>query len=159
MANATLVSTTLPKLVAEIARYVMNAERALTPAQANVTMTFGDALVTIAGSLPVTQSIDTASGNIVTAFTDYLPALDPVTTGTPISDITTDNMLEALYASVVRLDAAEAARLAANGTLPAGVGSSLSIVNGVASFTAVLPVSYSVDNSGNQVATISNYLA
>lgn len=159
MPNVNFVSTTLPKFVAEAARRLMEAERALPAPLANVTMSFGDTLLTVSGSLPVGSSIDLATGNVVIAFSDYTTGSVPVLTGTALSDVTASSLSEVLYNAVIRLDAAEAARIAAAGTLPLGAGSTFTISEGQASFTAVLPVVYTLDVSGNQVATVPNYLA
>lgn len=158
MANITFVSTHLPAIAAEAARRLFIAERALLVPINNVAIDFADSLVTISGTLPNAQSVDTATGNIVTAFSDYTPDADPVLTGTALAAVTASSLSEVLAAAVVQQDNALQVKIDAAATLPAGVSSTYSFGDGGFTFTVVLPVAYSIDASGNQVATVSNYL-
>jgi hypothetical protein len=159
MANVTFVSATLPSLVAEAARLLFIAERALATPQTNITIALGDALMTVSGTLPKSSAVDAATANIVSSLTDYTPDSDPVLTGTPIAGITAGSLSEALFAAVVQHDAALQTRIDANLPVPAGVGATYSISDAGATFTVVLPVVYSIGTDGSQLATVPNYLA
>lgn len=154
-----LKSTSLPALLAESARILFNAERALSTPESTIGISLGETILTITGSLPVAVSGLTASGNGQVLFTDRVPAIEPVLTGTPLSDMTADSMAEVIANTAIRLDAAEATAQASDPNFPAGVGVDYSITASVFNFTASLPYVASLSATGAQIITVTDYLA
>lgn len=159
MANVTYVSDNLPAFVLEAAQRLRSAELALTPAQNNLSISYGDSLATITGTLPVVNAVVAGTAGISALVSDYTPLVDPVLTDTVLSDVTVDNAAETLFAAVVRLDAAESVKLANNQPLPEGAGTTYSISEGGATFSAIIPISYAVATDGSITVATSNYVA
>lgn len=159
MAVITVVSTTLPALVAELSRRVIQQEASLQTPLTNVSQSFGDNRLTVNASFPGSIAVNAANGDNSFAISNTTPLDTIVTTGTPIADVTPGSLAEALFVAMLRLDAAEAAKIASGAELPAGTGTAYSVANGVASANSILPIAYNVDGQGNQVVEVSNYTA
>ena len=159
MADVTFVSTSKPALLAEAARQFIIADASLPTPNANVTMSFGVNLLTINASLPTTIAIDASNGKPVISIVDQLADFDPVLTGTPMASKGIDSLGELINALAVEIDNDENVKQAAGTPNPSGVGTTFSYGTGSVSITAVLPYVISLNSSGAQVATVSNYLA
>jgi hypothetical protein len=153
-----LKSATLPALVAEASRILFNAERALTVPESTIGISLGETILTITGSLPVVVTALTATGNGQVVFANRVTSVVPVLTGTALADLTADSIAEVIANAAIRLDTAEATAQAINPNFPAGVGVDYSITASVFTFTASLPYTASLDASGNQVITVTDYL-
>ena len=161
MATIALASTNLPAIIGEAARLALQADAALTAPTGNITISSGDVSTTLSIALPFARSVDAATSNTINTYTDFLPDLDfSVASGTPMVDVTFANVSEFLAAALVRLDAAEAAKLAASPTsIPTGIGSDYSSVAGVETWTVVLGHTYAIDGTGKEVKTYTNHIA
>lgn len=159
MAVITLVSDELPSFVAEASRRLIQQESSLPTPLTSASQSFGENRLTVTASLPGSIAIDPGTGDSRFAIANTTPADTLVLTGTPLSDVTTNSLAEALFVAALRLDAAEAAKISSGSDIPAGSGTSYSIANGVATFSSILPITYSVDAAGAQVVTVSNYAA
>lgn len=159
MPAITFQSNTIPALAAEAARVLMQAERSLTTPQTRVTMSFGETLLTITGSVPLSVAAVAADGGLKASYTNYTPdyTIGSVA-GTPLSDLTLDNLSEVMAQVIIAQDAEERAKLAANETLPTGVGTTYAIEADQMTFSTTVPYDVSL-NSGEQVISVTDYLS
>lgn len=159
MPAITFASTHIAAFVAESARVLMTAERALTTPQTRVTMSFGETLLTVSGSVPLSVAAVAADGGAKASYSDYTPAYTiAALAGTPLAALTLDNLSEVMAQAVIALDAAERTKINANGALPTGVGSTYAIEAEQMTFSAVVPYDVSL-SAGNQVIAVTDYLA
>lgn len=158
----TLKSTALPALALEVAESLRSVEAGLTPAQNRVSISYGNSnaaprIVTITAALPQTRSRVAADAGTKFLFTDYAP--DALTlTGTPLEGQAIEGLAEALGVIAEELDSAERAKLAAGGTIPAGVGTDISYANLEASISINLAYSMVVDATGKPAPVVTNHL-
>lgn len=160
MPNIDIKSQNLPALVAECARLLMQAEAGLAAPVSRIQMAFGSGILTISGFVAGALSTDPADGTLRFVPTDHTPGSTPVVTGTTLAGRGVNSLAEALLVAVSDLASAEDAVLAA-GTrqIPQGVDASFSINGAQATINATLPFSVSVNTSGQQVLSVTNYLA
>ena len=160
MADVTFISSTLPALVAEIARRVVAAEAALTSPVSRISITFGNGVLTIAGFVNGALSTIASDGTLKFSPTDHTPGNTPILTGTPLASKGIDSLAEALVVAASELQSAEDTYLAdGTKTLPTGVDVSCTVNGLQAVISAAVPFNVNINSSGQQVITVPNYLA
>ncbi len=159
-----LKSSTLPALVLEIAERLRVVEAALTPAQNRVSISYGSSLsdprtITISATLPVTKSRVSADGGSKFLYSDYAPVDSLDLTGTPLDGMAVESLAEALGVAIEDLYTAEQAKIAANGTIPNGVGTDITLTPTQASINCSLAYTVAFATNGATQMVVTNHAA
>lgn len=160
-----LKSTTLPAFVLEAAEQLRKAEASLPTPQNRVSITYGNSnssprIATITASLPVTRSRVAGDAGTKFLYDDYAPVTGGITlTGTPLVGMAVESLAEALGVAAEELDAAERAKIDAGNSLPANVGTGITIANEEATITCAIAYTLNVNATGQPVPTATNHVA
>ncbi len=158
-----LKSAVYPPLVLEIAERLRVVEAGLQNPQNRVSISYGSAassprLVTISATLPVVKSRVTEDGGSKFIYSDYAPVDSLTLTGTPLEGMAVESLAEALGVAMEDLYTAEQAKLAANGTIPSGVGTDIILTPTQASITCSLAYTVSFATDGTPQMVVTNHI-
>ena len=161
--GGSLVSTTLPGAMAELALNLHNAEQAISeaerPTSVTITSDFDSQSLIVTASMPITQQSD-ASGNIVLVARDYLGQLSASggngTFNNGGGQLQATNKAAAFLELANLLSAAELA--VPEDTRPNNVAMSADLEGLTADITITIPVTYVKDATGKIVMTAVDYI-
>jgi hypothetical protein len=92
-------------------------------------------------------------------FSNYTADDGTTLTDTPLAGQAIESVAEILGAAIDRLDQAEAVKLAGGGTIPDGVGTTISFSIDGAVFDCSLAYTSAIDSTGRPAIVVTNHLA